>query len=310
MYLCYIDESGVPETSGNTSHFVLAGLSIPVWHWRDCDGEIRAVKRKYYLDDSTEIHAAWLLRSYHEQNRITDFDSLDYRERRARVETIRRAELLRLQRSNPKAYKQVRKNYKETEAYIHLTFDERKQFVTSLAKCVSSWGFARLFAECVDKIHFDPLRSGKSINEQAFEQLVSRFEQYLQSISQDAERHRGLLIHDNNPTVSKKHTDLMKSYFQKGTLWTHINHIIETPLFVDSDLTGMIQIADVCSYSLRRYLENNEEELFDLVFKRADRRNDTVVGVRHFTNPTCRCKICQSRRTIPTAPLQLNLPKA
>jgi hypothetical protein len=33
MYLCYIDESGTPESSGNTSHFVLAGISIPIWHW-------------------------------------------------------------------------------------------------------------------------------------------------------------------------------------------------------------------------------------------------------------------------------------
>jgi len=311
MYLCYIDESGVPETSGNTSHFVLAGISIPVWHWSDCDGEIRAVKRKYYLDSSTEIHAAWLLRPYYEQKRITDFDSLDYRERRAKVDEIRRSELLRLQRLSPTKFRQARKNHRETEAYIHLTFDERRAFVKSLASCVSSWGFARLFAECIDKVYFDPSRyGGKSINEQAFEQLVSRFEQYLQSIStgQDAARRRGLLIHDNNQTVSKKHTDLMKSYFQRGTLWTNIGHIIETPLFVDSDLTSMIQIADVCSYSLRRYLENKEEELFDLIFKRADRKNDVVVGVRHFTNNLCKCKICQAHRGNQTSPLQLHLP--
>jgi len=310
MYLCYVDESGVPEITGNTSHFVLAGLSIPVWHWGDCDSEIRTVKRKYFLADSTEIHAAWLLRPYLEQKQIADFDSLDYRERRARVEVLRRAELLRLQRTNPKAFKQVRKNFRETEAYIHLTSDERRAFAKSLANCVSSWGFARLFAECIDKIHFDPARAQRTISEQAFEQLVSRFEQYLQSISQEGEKHHGLLIHDNNQTVSKKHTDLMKAYFQTGTLWTHVNHIIETPLFVDSELTSMIQIADVCCYSLRRYLENNEEELFDLVFKRADRRNEVVVGVRHFTNPTCKCKICQSHRAAPTSPLQLRLPKA
>jgi hypothetical protein len=49
MYLCYIDESGTSDIPGNTSHFVLAGLSIPIWHWKDCDREVETIKRKYAL---------------------------------------------------------------------------------------------------------------------------------------------------------------------------------------------------------------------------------------------------------------------
>jgi len=86
------------------------------------------------------------------------------------------------------------------------------------------------------------------------------------------------LIHDNNETVAKKHTVLMKKFHASGTLWTNLKNIIETPLFVDSQLTGMVQIADLCAYALRRYLENNETELFDLVFQRADRKGVMVVG--------------------------------
>ena len=29
MQLCYIDESGTPDVLGNTSHYVLAGISVP-----------------------------------------------------------------------------------------------------------------------------------------------------------------------------------------------------------------------------------------------------------------------------------------
>jgi len=54
----------------------------------------------------------------------------------------------------------------------------------------------------------------------------------------------------------------------------------------------MVQIADICAYALRRYLENKENELFDLVFHRADRIETVVVGVRHFTHNACKCKIC------------------
>ncbi len=76
MYLCYIDESGTSEIPGNTSHFILAGLSIPDWHWKDCDREIQRIKSRYGIEQS-EIHVAWILRPYLEQTKIADFESLD-----------------------------------------------------------------------------------------------------------------------------------------------------------------------------------------------------------------------------------------
>lgn len=296
MYLCYVDESGTSDIPGNTSHFVLAGISIPIWHWKDCDRAIEAIKRKYSLAN-LEIHVAWILRPYLEQSKILDFETLDHRQRMAQVGSLRKAELLRLQRSgNPSLYKQTRKNYQKTEDYVHLSHDERRKLILEIADCVSRWGFARLFAECVDKIHFDPARTPQTVDEQSFEQIVSRFEQYLQIIERTGQPCFGILIHDNNETVAQKHTEMMKRFHQKGTLWTKVKNIIETPLFVDSQLTSMVQIADVCGYALRRYLENGEEELFDLVFQRADRKDNIVVGIRHFTKSDCTCKICSAHR--------------
>jgi hypothetical protein len=86
-----------------------------------------------------------------------------------------------------------------------------------------------------------------------------------------------------------------------------VKNIVETPLFVDSQLTSMVQIADLCAYALRRYLENNEDELFDLVFQRADRKGKVAVGVRHFAQKACPCKICSAHKLpliTPPAPLQ------
>lgn len=295
MYLCYIDESGTPDLPGNTSHFILAGIAVPIWHWNDCDREIRRIKQRYDLLDA-EIHTAWILRQYLEQNRVTNFDNLPRGQRRADVERLRRAELLRLQASpNQRHYRQTKKNYRHTADYIHLTRDERRQFIQDIADCVSNWGFARLFAECVDKVHFDPSRTTRSVDEQGFEQVVSRFEQFLQAETSDpARRAFGVLIHDNNQTVARKHTLMMKRFHQHGTFWTSVNNIIETPLFVDSQLTGMVQIADLCSYSLRRYLENGERQLFDKIFTRADRRGSVTVGIRHFSASSCTCEICNA----------------
>lgn len=296
MHLCYLDESGTPEIPGSTSHYVLAGLSIPIWHWRTCDRDIGAIRRQYAVE-TQELHIGWMLRSYPEQAKIPKFEEMTFFERGQAVEQWRRSELLRLQRaSDGKRYRATKKLFRKTQAFVHLTRAQRNSLVRDVAQRVSRWGFARLFAECVDKVNFRPTNVAHSPDIEALEQVVSRFEHYLRAISAPpAAQAYGLLIHDNNETVAKKHTDLMLGFHRSGTLWTDVKHIIETPLFVNSELTGMVQIADLCGYALRRYLENNETELFDLIFQRADKFYDRVVGVRHFAPQGCTCAICAAR---------------
>src|SRR5271167_3799108 len=197
MYLCYIDESGTPELPGNSSHFVLAGLSLPIWHWKDADRDITHVLNGYGLADA-EMHTAWMLRKYLEQSRIANFNGMSRSQRRAAMDRYRAGDLLRLQGApNNKAYRQAKKNYVHTNAYTHLTLDERLRAVQDVADAVGAWGFARLFAECIDKLHFDPARAGRNISEQAFEQVISRFEQYLQKTheSTSGQKNFGLLVH-------------------------------------------------------------------------------------------------------------------
>jgi len=306
MHLLYIDESGTPDIPGNTSHFVLAGISIPIQYWKTFDTEIESIKTKYGLQ-TKEMHVAWILRSYLEQSKISDFEKLSSAQRRAAMISYRTTELLRLQRiKNRSLYRQTKKNYKQTDDYIHLTFDERKRFVEEVARHIAQWGYARLFAECIDKAHFNPLLTKRTIGEQAFEQVVSRFERYLQNLGLEDPDCCGLLIHDNNQTVAEKHTLLMRKFHFSGTQWLKVSKIIETPLFVDSQLTSMVQVADICAYALRRYLENGEQQLFDIIFSRADRRADgVVVGVRHYSAQGCACKICAQHKIPPAIQLPM-----
>ncbi len=298
VYLCCLDESGTTgATSGDTTLFVLAGISIPIWHWRDADREVSQVLERHGLADA-ELHTAWMSRKYLEQSRIPGFERLGPAARRREVNRLRNSELSRLGgAANDIRRNRARKLHRNTEPYAHLTWDERRQALLDVAKTVSNWGFARLFAECVDKAHFDPARSPRSIDEQAFEQVVSRFGRFLQNMSQRAQgiqRNHGLLVHDSNQTVARKHTRMMRSFHAAGTIWTSVDCIIETPMFVDSELTRMIQIADLCAYALRRYLENGETRLFQSIFSRADRAGGVAVGVRHFSPPGCDCAICEA----------------
>lgn len=152
MYICYVDDSGTPDIQdiGNTNHFVLAGIAIPVEKWRDWDKEIFDIKKSYKLKDS-EIHTAWLMRKYHEQNNIAQFEELDHSKRIESVENHRKNKLKIIQNADRQKYKRTKKNYQKTKDYIHLTYDERKNFLEDISKCVSNWTEARLFAECVDK---------------------------------------------------------------------------------------------------------------------------------------------------------------
>ena len=293
MYLCYIDESGTPNIPGNTSHFILAGIAIPAERWKQCDKTISKLKNKYQIENE-EIHTAWMLRAYLEQNKIKDFEKLSYSKRRSEVFKLRKKTLYSLQKSNKSNYRSTKKNYRKTDPYIHLTYDERKAVISELAITISKWNFARLFAECIDKVHFDPARTTQNVEEQAFEQVVSRFERYLQNISSPDHKLIGMLIHDNNPTYSKRLTNLMISFHNKGTFWTKIKNIIETPLFVDSQLTCMVQVADLCCYAIRRFYENNETELFNHIFKIVDKKQGRVVGIRHFSDKKCKCYICSN----------------
>lgn len=297
MHFCYIDESGTPDIPGNSSHYILAGLSIPIERWKECELQIQTIKQRYNLTHA-EIHTGWLIRPYLEQSKIQHFKNLDYAARKYESEKYRNSELLKLQSpKTKKLYHQTKKNYRSTKDYIHLTYDERKSFIQEICTLIGSWQFARLFAECIDKIHFNPAASSQTIDEQAFEQLVSRFEQYLRIYTSSSNSMKyGLLIHDNNDTVKKKHTDLMKSFHDRGTLWTSVTNIIETPMFVDSQLTNMVQLADVCSYSLRRYLEKTETNFYNEIIKAADKKKGKVVGVRHFTAYHCSCNICASHK--------------
>ncbi len=226
---------------------------------------------------------------------------MDTPTRQFEVKKARTIELQRLSKSKSRQYTQTKKNFEKTKEYIHLTYAERKNFIFDVANTLASWTDVRLFAECINKLNFNPTIARLSVDEQAFEQVVSRFEKYLQVFSKNPHcesKHFGLLIHDNNETEAKKLTDLMKKFHHDGTFWTDLKNTIETPLFVDSELTSMVQLADLCAFAIRRYLENQEEELFSIIYKRGDRdRKQRCVGIRHYNgNEPCTCIICNNHK--------------
>lgn len=288
MYILYVDESGIEDLRGGTNHFVLLGLAISSLQWKRYDLIVNQVKSKYDLLKN-EIHAAWMARRYVEQNNIINFNNLSFSTRRAEVEkNIRRRAGIIGVRGDRKKIKNYRKECKKISPYIHLTFDERKQALVDLATEMGKWRNSRIFAEAISKPNFNI--PGKGPYEVAFEQVLTRYQAFLQFTD-----NQGIVIHDNNTTVAPRLTEIMRKFHLTGTFFRKISNIIETPLFVDSNLTSMIQLSDLGAYALRRCIENNQFDLWDLIKSRVDKKNNIAVGIRHYTGrQMCNCSICQS----------------
>lgn len=303
MFMCYLDESGTSELGDGTNHFVFLGLAIPVESWKSFDAQIAACKVAAGIEDG-EIHTAWIAKRYPEQDRIPNFASLSAQQRKTAVLSERRNNLAYLasRRAGVAKIKSVQKDYRKSESYIHLTHRERQEFLEKIASIVGSWTDARLFAEVINKPYF---HTGSSIQrpmmEYAFTELVQRYEYFLKNRGNfQGQLLQGLLIQDNNDTVSHRFTSMMRDFHRSGTRWTNISHIFETPLFVDSHLTSMVQVADLCAYATRRFLDNNERTLFDLIYSRFDRVSGAVLGIRHFTTNGCTCQICRDHKSFTT----------
>ena len=297
MYLLYVDESGRSQLGSDGTHFVLLGLAIHASTWKQKVDQIAEIKTKYGLEGK-EIHTGWMARRYIEQEKINGFESLDYTTRRKEVEKERNKNLrIKAMIEPTKKVRSIKKNYDKTIDYIHLTLTERKAILTDLAKLIGTWTDSRLFGEAIDKTSF---RANRSLFEQGFTQVVSRFEGFLQNYGRYVGgKFLGLIIQDDNETEAQQLTDLMKKFHREGTFWREINQIVETPLFVDSQLTDMVQMADLCAYATRRFFEKSETYLFDEIYNIFDRIGSTIVGLRHFTEPmnSCNCRVCREHRT-------------
>jgi hypothetical protein len=312
MYPCYLDELGVPEIPGNSTHFVLAGIAIPIERWREADAAISEIMARYGLAGA-ELHTAWLLRKYLEQSRIDHFSEMSWDERRTQVTRLRVVEVHRVRKLGiAKRNSQLKKVHRHTDPYIHLTYDERHKLTLEIAEAISKWDWAVLIASCIDKSFFLTRGKPDEVNASAFSIIVVQFAELLQQAEdlariasivlppQDPVREFGLLIHDNNPTVALKHTGQLRAIRENKVSARHgiFDRIIETPLFVDSTLTRMIQLADLWGYSLRRYVENGDTGLFSILYS----RQMTMIGriqhpahrarVDHMADTNCRCLIC------------------
>ncbi|MBX3728380.1 MAG: DUF3800 domain-containing protein [Candidatus Sumerlaeia bacterium] len=162
-----------------------------------------------------------------------------------------------------------------------------------LAVARNSFDTARFFACAIHKSSFP----GRDPMEVAFEDLCSRFDRYLARLRGDGDRQRGLLILDE----SAHETTLQRMALEfrtLGTKWGVVRNLAETPLFVNSRASRLVQVADHIAYAVFRRYNACDARYFDVIASRFDSSDGVVHGLAHkqLVDPSCMCPACMSRR--------------
>ncbi|MCI5158227.1 MAG: DUF3800 domain-containing protein [Candidatus Electrothrix sp. AUS1_2] len=156
----------------------------------------------------------------------------------------------------------------------HPKADRKKAVEDVLNLFLHSHPSNRLFASVIRKAAVSP----KDPAETAFEQLASRFDQYLMRLHKRGDTQRGIIIFDKS-TYESTIQALATDFRTIGHQWGVIRNLSEVPLFLDSKASRLIQLADIIAYSIFRHYEQADSTFFSIINSRFDAEGGIVHGL-------------------------------
>ncbi|MDR0649430.1 MAG: DUF3800 domain-containing protein [Synergistaceae bacterium] len=157
----------------------------------------------------------------------------------------------------------------------------------------------KILACAVEKNQFP----GADPVELAFEDLCSRFHQFLQRkhVSNN-EKANGLIILDESSYKTTLQR-LAKNFRTLGTKWGHVlTNIQEVPMFVDSKASRGIQLADHIAYSIFRRYEHADLTYYNIIEGYFDSVDGRLHGLCHSTlKQSCTCPYCMQKKLLALA---------
>ena len=130
----------------------------------------------------------------------------------------------------------------------------------------------RIFACVVNKQNISP---ADPVN-YSFEQVASRFDQYLSRLHKNNDSQRGIIIFDKS-TYESTIQGLATDFRTIGHRWGVLRNLSEVPLFLDSKASRLIQLSDLIAYSLFRKYEFGDDQFYSII----QDRFDEVGGIKH-----------------------------
>jgi hypothetical protein len=175
-----------------------------------------------------------------------------------------------------------------------LSKDEARGAIRAVLQVLAnSYDTARAFACALHKRSFP----GRDPMELAFEELCSRFDRYLSRLRNAGDRQRGLIILDESAHETTLQA-MARQFRRLGTTWGVLRNLADTPLFIDSRASRIVQLADHVAYAVFRRYEHGDTQYFDLIASRFDSADGVVHGLVHrqSADPRCMCLACVTRR--------------
>ena len=133
--------------------------------------------------------------------------------------------------------------------------------------------------------------------ERAFEEICNRFNLFLSRLqSREDAPQRGLVVMDKSH-YEETLQGLASRFRAEGTRWGNLRNLAEVPMFVDSQATRLVQLADLLAWAVWRRYEHGDTRYLDRIARRFDRTGKVLHGLVHLTDAkeNCMCPACLSR---------------
>jgi hypothetical protein len=173
--------------------------------------------------------------------------------------------------------------------------EDRENLLLDICNLIGRQRFPRLVTFAT-VLHISVLRTQDEALDRTVADLTNRFNIFLNRLRTKGHPSKGLLIIDQ--AHQERYRDLIHEYQSKGSKYGYLGHIIDIPYFAGLSDTRLLQLADVCAYSVYRCYERNDSKYFDAIFPSFDKvaPSEGPDGLKHFTEEECTCVACDWHR--------------
>ena len=176
--------------------------------------------------------------------------------------------------------------------FDNFTREKREELLLDICRLIGKQTFPR-FVSFATAVHISALQSEKEALDMVIEDLTNRFNIFLNRLRSKGLPSKGLPIIDQ--AHQERYRELIALYQKRGSRYGYLGHFIDIPYFATARDTRMLQLADVCAYSVFRYYEKNDHKFFDTLFPSFDKvaPDGGPDGLKHLTEEDCSCVACK-----------------
>jgi hypothetical protein len=186
------------------------------------------------------------------------------------------------------------------KTWAHVAKADRNRLINGIFHQLGSWRAPsgrepRYFGVALHKPSFPKRRI-----ERAHEELFARFDEFVGRLHMGGDSHRSLVVADDSSYEKLVQTLVPRWKVGVASRLGALHSFVEVPLYVSSEASRLIQVADFVAWAMSNYYQNgHSRHLQKIIHRRFDADGGIQHGLAHLRRGyrTCICVPCESRRT-------------